>query len=162
MSDSLFNKFKELSIEYMTYNHEPVFTVEQAQKIGSEIPGAQCKNLFLKDSKNNFYLVVAVYDTKIDLKKLSKYIKAPELRFANSDLLKKYLGIEPGSVTPFALINDINHKIIVLLDANLFAHKQAGFHPLFNNSTTVISTEDLKKFMAFCGNSYFVINFDSF
>jgi Ala-tRNA(Pro) deacylase len=89
---TVFLKFK-LSIHHTTYRHEPVFIVEQALQLTATIPGASCKNLFLKDSKNRFYLVVAVHDTVINLKKLSKHIHAPELRFANADLLKHYLGV---------------------------------------------------------------------
>lgn len=158
MSDILFNKLQTLSIPHTTYPHEPVFTVEQALQLVSTIPGASCKNLFLKDSKNRFYLLVAVHDTMINLKKLSKNISAPELRFANADLLKHYLGVEPGSVTPFGLINDQDHAVTVLLDNNLFSHTHVGFHPLINNATTVISPENLKKFIAGCGNKYDIIN----
>jgi Ala-tRNA(Pro) deacylase len=159
MSDILLNILNTLSIPHITYHHEPVFTVEQALQLASTIPGASCKNLFLKDSKNRFYLVVAVHDTVINLKKLSKYVHAPELRFANADLLKHYLGVEPGSVTPFGLIHDQDHAVTVFLDSNLFTHADVGFHPLINNATTVISSENLKKFIAACGNTYAIINF---
>src|ERR1700722_19640564 len=80
MTDVIFEKLKNLSISYITYSHPPVFTIEQAQAVASEIPGALCKNLFLKDSKGKFYLVVADHATQISLKKLSKHIHAPELR----------------------------------------------------------------------------------
>lgn len=160
MSDLLFKKLDELSIHYLTYNHEPLFTIEQAMAVASTIPGAQCKNLFLKDSKDNLYLVVAIHDTIINLKKLSKYLNAPELRFAKADLLKAYLGVEPGSVTPFGLINDISHKVFVILDAKLFEHQLIGFHPLINNATIVISFVDLKKFVVSCKNKNIAINFD--
>lgn len=157
----LFQKLKDLNIEYKTFEHEPLLTVEQALKAVAHIPGIWCKNLFLKDSKNNYYLIVAVHDTKIALKNLSKYLKAPELRFADSDLLNQYLGVLPGSVTPFGLINDINHKVKVILDSKVFEHDQAGFHPLENISTTVISTKDLKKFIDSCNNNYQIIDFDN-
>ena len=114
MADILFNKLEKLNIPYKTYFHEPLFTVEQAMKVASEIPGAQCKNLFLKDSKNNVYLLVAVHDTKVPLKKVSKFIQAPELRFAQEDLLQHFLGVQPGAVTPFGLMHDHEKKVVVL------------------------------------------------
>lgn len=155
----LLKKLEDLKIEYKDFQHEPLLTVEQALAVASHIPGAQCKNLFLKDSKNNLFLIVAVHDTKIMLKSLSKYLKAPELRFADPNLLMEYLGVLPGSVTPFGLVNDNNHKIKVILDSRIFDYKQAGFHPLENTSTTLISTEDLKKFVSSCLNEYQIIDF---
>ncbi|MBA3954276.1 prolyl-tRNA synthetase associated domain-containing protein [Candidatus Dependentiae bacterium] len=159
--ENLFNKLEELNIKYQTYNHEPLLTIEQSLKAAFHIPGIGCKNLFLKDNKNNLYLIVAVYDTKIALKPLSKNIKAPELRFANEELLKQYLGVVPGSVTPFGILNDKDHNVKILLDSRIFNYDQAGFHPLENTQTTVISTKDLKKFIEYCGNFNQIINFEN-
>lgn len=157
--NQLFEIFKKLNIDTKTYFHEPLFTVEQALRVTSSIPGVGCKNLFLKDSKCNLFLIVAVHDTKIDLKKLSKYLKAPELRFANAELLKECLSLEPGSVTPFGIIADKDHKIFVLLDSRLFDNELVSFHPLKNNSTTTIKPNDLIKFIEYCGNKFENINF---
>ncbi len=164
MSANVFKKLDELSIPYTTYQHEPLFTAEQAVKVASAIPipGAWVKNLFLKDSKGNLYLVVAVYDTAIALKKLSKYLHAPELRFASPELLRETLGVEPGSVTLFALINDVQRKVTVILDSNLFKHEQAGFHPLVNTATTVIATKDISKFIELVGNKNLMVDFGDF
>ncbi len=160
MSGILFKKLEDLSIPYTTYQHRPVFTIEQALDVANTIPGALCKNLFLKDKKGKFYLVVADHNTIINLKKLSKHIHAPELRFANPTDLKHYLDIEPGSVTPFALIHEHAQIIQVLVDQNLYKHTHAGFHPLHNSATTVIAVTDLQKFIAACGNQYSIIDFD--
>lgn len=154
----LFEVFEKLNIENKTYFHEPLFTVEQGMP--SIIPGAHCKNLFLKDSKNNLFLVVAVHDTKIDLKKLSKILKAPQLRFANLELLKQYLSVEPGSVTPFGLIFDEENKIFVLLDSRLFDNELVSFHPLINSASTTIKSGDLIKFIEYCGNKFEKIIFN--
>ena len=143
----------------LTYHHEPLFTSEQALKVSSTIPGAKCKNLFLKDSKSKLYLLVAIHDTAIHLKKLSKFIKAPELRFASPELLKEYLGVEPGSVTPFGLINDAQRAVTIILDAKLLEYEYAGFHPLVNTATTVILVDDFKKLIEFWNNNSLVINF---
>ena len=160
MQDILFKLLQYLSIDNRTYYHEPLFTVEQALQAASLIPGVQCKNLFLKDSKNNLYLVVALHTTNIALKKLSKYIQAPELRFASADLLKEYLGVTPGSVTPFGLICDKDHKIIVLLDEALFSHDLVSFHPFENNASIVIKPYDLIKFIEYCTNACKTIHFN--
>lgn len=158
--NKLYLKLNELSIAHTTYQHEPLFTVEQALKVASEIPGANCKNLFLKDRKGNLYLVIAVHDTVIQLKKLSKHISAPELRFASPELLKETLGVEPGSVTLFGIINDHAHKVIVIVDSNLFKHERVGFHPLTNTATTVIASQDINKFIDACENKRIIVNFE--
>lgn len=155
----VFKKLQELGIAQVTYQHEPLFTVEQALRIAATIPGTQCKNLFLKDSKGRVYLVVAVHDTAINLKKLSKTVAAPELRFASADLLRHYLGVEPGSVTPFGLVHDHEHAVTVILDAHLFTQQQVCFHPLINSATTVIAPVDLQKFIDACGNRHVTIDF---
>ena len=126
-AQELFKFLDNLNIKYQTHYHKPVFTVDQAVEVFKEFPPfGQCKNLFLKDSKKNFWLVVALFDTQIRLKDLSKIIHAPELRFADENLLQSYLGVTPGSATPFGLINDKNHVVNVVLDQNLFEHKTLG------------------------------------
>jgi Ala-tRNA(Pro) deacylase len=162
MQNILFEKLKKLGIEATTYLHEPLYTVEQAFKIAESIPGGQVKNLFLKDNKNNLYLIVAMHDTEIDLKSLSKFLDAPQLRFASADLLKGYLGVLPGSVTPFGLIFDKDQKVAVLLDSQLFNQSILGFHPLENNATTIITPHDLLIFITSCGNNFMIINFNEY
>lgn len=154
----LFTILDSLNIKHTNYIHEPLYTCEQAASV--KLPGAQCKNLFLKDSKKRLYLVVACAATAINLKQLSKKLAAPELRFANADLLMQHLGLLPGSVTPFGLINDKDHAIAVILDKNLFDHDLCGFHPLSNDAMTVIDPKDLIPFIKHCGNSYQIINFE--
>lgn len=155
--ETVFSRLNELGISYQTLYHEPLFTVEQACSI--EIPGATCKNLFLKDSKKGLWLVVAVGSTKIALKELGKLLGAPELRFAGPELLMDYLAVEPGSVTPFGLINDKDHRIRVIVDKALFDHELVGFHPLKNDATVVLKPQDLMKFIESCGNDYREIDF---
>lgn len=157
----LFNLLEKLDIKYTLYEHEPLFTVEQAKSIAEIVPGGQCKNLFLKDSKKNLYLIVACAETKIELKKVSKALNAPELRFADAELLLNNLGVIPGSVTPFGLINNTNHDVKVLLDKSLFNHDILGFHPLRNSATITVASNDREKFVRDCGNSFDIINFES-
>lgn len=163
MEKLIFQKLTDLKIKHTTYEHEALFTCEQAIKIAGSIPSVQCKNLFLKDDKKNMYLIVAVSDstheTIINLKKLSQYFKAPGLRFADAELLHHYLNVTPGSVTPFGLIFDTEHKVTIILDSMLFDNTSIGFHPLRNTATTVISPQDLITFVKACNNIYTIINF---
>jgi len=150
----LFVYLQKLGIETKTYEHEPVYTVAQAYEICADIPGGHCKNLFLKDKNKQFWLVVALNTTRINLKKLAQKFSAPALRFASKDELLHYLGVPAGSVTPFALLNDRDHEVRVILDSNLFDHKQTmfglrilNFHPLINTATTALSCDDFKIFI---------------
>ncbi len=153
----LFKLLSSLSIDNKTYTHERVYTVDEARAVN--LPSLPCKNLFLKDSNKRFWLVVALPDTKIVLKELAKMICAPELRFADEATLMHYLGVEPGSVTPFGLINDKNHEVTVILDSDLFTAETLGFHPLSNDETTFIKPNDLKKFIQKMGNKLLEVNF---
>ena len=102
-----------LGIETTTHSHPPVFTVEEAQALRGTLPGGHCKNLFLKDKKGRLWLVVALEDSAVDLKTLDKRIGSARLSFGNGDLLREVLGVRPGSVTPFAVINDTGHRVTV-------------------------------------------------
>ncbi len=160
MQNSVLQKLTDLGLQHTTYYHQALFTCDQAQEMAPLIPAAQCKNLFLKDNKKNLYLVVAVSKTAINLKALSKYLQAPALRFADAQLLKHHLGVEPGSVTPFGLIFDTQQSITVLLDSMLFKQEYIGFHPLENTATTVIAPQDFFIFLGSCKNNYTVIDFE--
>lgn len=150
---SLFERLNQLGIKYVTYNHAPVFTVQDAHEILVHLPPhGPCKNLFLRDKKNRLYLVVALFDTKVVIKELAKTFSAPELRFASSEQLFDSLGVTPGSVTPFGLINDIHHSVSVILDHEMLTHEYIGIHPLINNATTLITPIDLCSFIVSCGN----------
>lgn len=152
----LLDYLSTLNIKTTCYDHEPVFTCAEARVVVEKynIPGAETKNLFLKDNNKNYYLLVALADTKIELKTLSQALMAPKLRFAQPDQLKILLGVDPGSVTPFALLNDKSHTVQVLLDKGLFDHDLLGFHPLLNDATLTISPVDLKIFIDSCKNAF--------
>lgn len=120
--NKLYDFLHDLNILYTIYNHPPVFTVAQAAELANNVPGASCKNLFLKDSKKRFWLIVACANTKIELKKLSKNVAAPELRFGSAECLQEMLGVLPGSVTPFGLIHDNAKDMTVLFDNTLLQH----------------------------------------
>ncbi len=150
--DDLMQAFEQLGIKTETQSHAPVFTVEEARKVHDAIPGGHCKNLFCKDEKGALWLIVALEDARIDLKAAPARIGSRRLSFGKPDLLLEILGVEPGSVTPFALINDTSQRVNVILDAAMMQLPQLNFHPLRNDATTTISSADLELFIRSCGH----------
>ena len=150
--EDLFARLKDLGIETKTRDHAPVYTVEEAQALRGEIPGGHCKNLFLKDDKGNIWLIVCLEESQIDLKAAPAKIGSRRLSFGKPELLKEVLGVEPGSVTPFALINDTEKRVNVVLDAAMMAHELVNYHPLENTATTTIRAADLLTFIRSCGH----------
>jgi len=150
--EDLLEYLHDLQIKAKTYVHEAVYTVQQAEKVCSEISGGHAKNLFLKDKNGKYWLIVAKNDTKIDLKKLAKKLGVGRFSFAKAQDLLNYLGVTPGGVTPFGLINDIEHTVNVIVEKSLLDFELLNFHPLTNDATTVILSDDFKKFLDFSGN----------
>ena len=151
-SDQLIQHLTDLGINTTTTRHEAVFTVEQARALRGEIPGGHCKNLFLKDKKGALWLVVCLEDAVVDLKALPALIGAARISFSKAELLGEVLGVEPGSVTPFALINDTSHQVNVVLDAKMMQHDVVSYHPLVNTATVTLTPDDLLKFISSCGH----------
>jgi Ala-tRNA(Pro) deacylase len=141
-----------LGIETTTAEHPPLFTVEESRALRGAIAGGHTKNLFLKDKKDAVFLVVAEEDAEVDMKTLHKRIGSARLSFGKPDLLLELLGVVPGSVTPFAAINDTAGRVTVILDAGLMRHVQLNFHPLENTATTTIASADLLKFLRHTGH----------
>ena len=150
--DILFERLQSLEIETSTVEHPPLFTVEESRALRGEIPGAHTKNLFLKCKKGRLWLVVALEEAAIDLKSLHKRIGSGRLSFGKPDLLMETLGVPPGSVTPFSLINDTDQAVQVILDAAMMACNPLNFHPLENTATTTIAAADLERFIESCGH----------
>lgn len=148
----LFCRLADLGIETETRDHAPVFTVEEARALRGGIPGGHCKNLFLKDDKGAVYLIVCLEDARIDLKTAPPKIGSRRLTFGKAGLLMELLGVEPGSVTPFGLINDTARRVTVILEAEMMAEDKINFHPLQNNATTTIRPADLLTFIRSCGH----------
>ena len=151
-SDQLFSRLDGLGISHHTTRHAPTFTVEQGHEVWGNIPGLHCRNLFLKDAKGRLWLVVAPAEKRVDLKTLPARIGSARLSFGSADLLVEVLGIAPGSVTPFALINDAERRVTVVLDAWMMDQPLLNYHPLRNDATTTVSNLDLRRFIDDCGH----------
>lgn len=158
----LLHYFDQLNIAYKAYAHEPLYTVEQADAIALSIPGGHIKNLFLKDDSGQLWLISAEAHAQIELKKVSHLLKARKLRFANADLLMKHLGVLPGSVTPFGLINDPNHTVRFVLDKAILGFNVINAHPLENNATMGISIDDFMRFLQALGINPLIIDFQTY
>jgi Ala-tRNA(Pro) deacylase len=130
-----------------TLEHPAVFRVDEGRDIKAHLPGGHTKNLFLKDAKGQIWLICALGETVIDLKRLPPVIGAARLSFGAADLLFETLGVRPGSVTPFALINDRARRVRLVLDADLLKPEPVNFHPLTNTATTAISQAGLRTFL---------------
>jgi Ala-tRNA(Pro) deacylase len=151
----------EIGVSTQTVSHPPLFTVEQSQALRGEIPGAHTKNLFLKDKKGTLFLVVAGEDAAIDLKRLHTRIGAAgRLSFGKPEELHETLGVAPGAVTVFGLINDRALRVSVVLDANLMACETVNCHPLVNTATTSIAAGDLLIFVKATGHQPLIIALD--
>lgn len=151
---ALFARLDELGIASSTVEHAPIFTVEQSQSLRGTIPGAHTKNLFLKDKDDRMVLVIAKEDTTVDLKALAKRLSFGRFSFGKPELLLAVLGIEPGSVTAFALINETSLQLsAVVVDEALMDFTEVNCHPLVNSATTRIATEDLIRFIEACGHT---------
>jgi Ala-tRNA(Pro) deacylase len=149
----LFAFLDRLGIRHATLTHAPMFTVEQSRTLRGQIPGGHTKNLFLRDKKGAFYLVVLLEDAVVDLKSLHRRLGASgRFSFGSADQLRALLGVEPGAVTPFAVINDTDGRVQVVLDKAMVEHDILNYHPLVNTMTTTIARDDLVKFLAATGH----------
>lgn len=146
-------------VAHTTLEHPAVFRVEEGQEIKAALPGGHTKNLFLKDAKDQLWLISALGETRIDLKRLPAAIGAARLSFGREQLLYDALGVTPGSVTLFALINDRDRRVKLVLDKALFEHETVNFHPLANTATTAISREGMMAFLAALGVEPQIVDF---
>jgi len=151
--DELFAYLDSLGIAHKTVTHPPVFTVEEARDLRGAVAGAHTKNLFLRDKKGTVFLVVALENAVIELKSLHRLLGATgRFSFGSADLMRELIGVEPGSVTPFSVINDKTHRVTVVLDAPMMDHDVLNYHPLVNTGTTTIARDGLLKFLEATGH----------
>jgi Ala-tRNA(Pro) deacylase len=155
----LFDRLAGLGIAHGTVEHAPVFTVEQAKEHRGVLPGHHIKNLFLRNKKEEMWLVVALDDRAIDLKRLGEMLGAGRLSFGSPERLRTYLGVEPGSVTPFATINDTQHRVKLALDSGLRDGGPINAHPLTNTMTSAIVLPDLLRFFEATGHAPLWLDF---
>lgn len=163
MSDArqkLFKLLADLGIETKTVEHPPMFTVEQSKAQRGEIAGAHTKNLFLSDKNRRLFLVSAVESTPVNLKGLHLKLGCQRLSFGKPEIMLETLGVMPGSVTPFALINDREGKVQFVLDRHLLDFAVLNFHPLENTATTSIDRQDFLRFAAACGHEPLILDLD--
>jgi len=149
----LFAFLDRLGIEHTTVSHPPLFTVEQSRGLRGSIPGGHTKNLFLKDTRDATFLVVALEDAAINLKTLHHRLEAGRFSFGSAALMRELIGIEPGSVTPFAVINDKSSRVTVVLDDVMMEQRRLNYHPLVNTMTTTIARDDLVRFLTATGHA---------
>ena len=144
----------ELGIAFERHEHPPVATVDEAKQHWAGINATHCKNLFLRNQKGNrHYLVVLEHSKRADLRAVADQIGDGKLSFASPERLMTHLGLTPGSVSPFGLINDRDHAVRVVLDRDLKSATRVSFHPNINTATYVVSAADFARFLEACGNS---------
>ena len=150
--ESLLALLDALAIDYVTHHHPPLRTVEDAKSFRGDMPGIHIKNLYLRDRKKCNFLIVAQEDRVIDLKNLDQKMGCGRLSFGSADRLFEMLGVRPGAVSPFALINDPDHEVQLILDADLTDQSCLYAHPLVNDMTLGLSGADLLRFAAYTGH----------
>ncbi len=150
--EALLARLAELGIAVSSYAHPPVFTVAEAKALRGALEGGHIKNLFLRNKKGSMWLVTCLEDRDIDLKTLGQALGAGRFSFASAARLMTYLGVLPGAVTPFAVINDTEGKVQVVLDAGLFDCDPVNAHPLVNDRTAAVAPGDLVRFLEAVGH----------
>ncbi|MCX6245416.1 MAG: prolyl-tRNA synthetase associated domain-containing protein [Bacteroidetes bacterium] len=151
----LYKILEELNIRFDYHEHPPVATIEEARKYWKDIESAHCKNLFFRNHKGDrHYLVIIEHSRDLHIRDLELRLKQGKLSFASDQRMAKYLGLTPGSVSPFGLINDHDKHVHLFLDENLKKSKRISFHPCINTASLVIPFSDFEKFLTWTGNTY--------
>jgi Ala-tRNA(Pro) deacylase len=158
-AEALLARLEAIGVDAVTHRHPPVYTVEESKALRGDLPGGHCKNLFLKDKKGGYWLVVALEDARLELATFGGLIGSPKLSFASADRLWSALGVRPGSVTPFALINDTARQVRVVLQQAMLARSPLNYHPLVNHMTTAVTPDGLLRFIRACGHEPLVVDF---
>lgn len=156
--ESLMARLRDLGIEFSLHHHQAVFTVAEADAVDRDIEGTHCRNLFLRDDKKKNFLVVLQNATEVDLKKLPAIINSKKLSFGSADRLWEYLGVRPGSVCPYAIINDTGNQVEIFLDKSMMETDRVNYHPLLNTMTIGCKPADLLKFIESTGHTPHVVD----
>jgi len=155
----LFAYLDDLGINHKTVEHEAFFTVEEGRDLKQSMPGGHTKNLFMKDKDDTIILISAWAESQLKLNQLHKLIGTRRLSFASAELMQDCLGVTPGSVTAFALMNDREQRVRFIADAALMGFDTVNFHPLVNTATTAINREDFRRFVEATGHALTVVDF---
>jgi Ala-tRNA(Pro) deacylase len=151
----LYNLLEQLSIQYEYHEHPPLATIEDAKIHWEDYKACRCKNIFFRNHKGDrHYLVILEHLQQLNIRDLEKRLKQGKLTFASDQRLKKYLGLEPGSVSPFGLINDKEKHVHLFIDATLKNCERLTFHPNINTASLIISKNDFLKYLNFTGNTF--------
>ncbi len=158
---ALLRRLEELGIQSKSVMHPPVFTVEEAKALRGSLSGAHIKNLFLRNKKGAMWLVTCLEDRTVDLKALGKALEAGRFSFGSAERLMTYLGVRPGSVTPFAVINDTGNAVRMVLDKGILGNDPVNAHPLVNDMTTSLESADLIRFLEAEGHPPLILDMDA-
>lgn len=151
----LYTLFEKLNIQFEYHEHPPLATIEDARIHWKDYNSGRCKNIFFRNHKGDrHYLVILEHLRQLNIKDLEKRLRQGKLTFASDQRLKKYLGIEPGSVSPFGLINDREKHVHLFIDEELKEYERLTFHPNINTASLVIAKTDFIKFLENSGNTY--------
>lgn len=156
--ETLLARLEAMGIAYRLYHHDPVFTVADSIGIERDMPGLHCRNLFLRDKKGQMILLSAANETRIDLKKLERRLSSARLSFASAERLWDHLGVRPGSVCPYAIMNDREGVVRMVLDDYMMKAELVNFHPLVNTMTIGVAPADLVRFITTTGHEPEVID----
>ena len=159
--EALYALFDEHGISYTHSTHPPLHTVEESKALRGDLPGAHVKNMFLKDKKGQLWLVTCMEYRKIRIRDLEKQVGATKASFGKPELLWDTLGIRPGAVSPFGLINDADRVVRVVLDQQMLEQDPINAHPLHNEATTTVSVADFHRFLQITGHEPVVVDFDA-
>ncbi len=155
---AVLDRLNDLGVPFTLYHHEAVFTVAESEKLDIDMPGVHCRNLFLRDKKKNNFLVVLQHATDVDIKKLAGVIGSDKLSFGSAERLWEYLGVKPGSVCPYAMINDTGHNVKIFLEKSMMEADIVNYHPLINTMTVGTSPQGLIRFLESCGATPHIVD----
>lgn len=157
----LYALFDESGITYVHHAHPPLFTVEDSKALRGDLPGAHVKNMFLKDKKDRIWLVTCLEHRKIRIRDLEKDVGAAKCSFGKPELMWDVLGLRPGAVSAFGLINDTEHRVTAILDRSVLDADTVNAHPLHNEATTALSSADFSRFFDITGHTPLLVDFDA-
>jgi Ala-tRNA(Pro) deacylase len=156
--EALMAVLADLGIAFTLHHHQAVFTVAESAEVDAGISGTHCRNLFLRDQKKKNFLLVLQNATEVDIKKLPGIIGSDRLSFGSADRLWQYLGVRPGSVCPFSIINDKNHEVKICLDRSMMETDLVNYHPLLNTMTVGLKPADLIRFIESTGHTPHIVD----